>query len=345
MRVTWYIKNTRANRLARFRKSLGMNSYNYDRFLTSTWNRCLQLIPYLENMNIECRVDSGNNLNTDIAVIMRWQDEKAYDLAVRLKDRKVITVLDLCVNLFDKTGIFPGGYGVSKAVVDEVRKITPVVDAVITGSEYIRKRAMEFNANAVYLPESIDYKHFIYKKNKEDFNRQIPRAIWSGVSVKAGEVADLYPILEKRGIPLTIISNKKSDLLGPYKYIPWSYYTFPKNIVKGDFCISPRRTDNTYDLGHSHFKIGAFMAQGVPALAAPLPSYKEVIGKTGGGRICDSDLQWEEALDEVLENREMLWEWSQAAHDGMDYYSTENIAKIYVETFEKLISGEEVVSI
>jgi hypothetical protein len=29
----------------------------------------------------------------------------------------------------------------------------------------------------------------------------------------------------------------------------------------------------------------------------------------------------------------------------MDYYSTENIAKIYVETFEKLISGEEVVSI
>jgi len=345
MRVTWYIKNVRANRLAGIRSLLGMNSYNYDRFLTSTWNRCLQLIPYFEKMNIKCRVDSGNNMNTDIAILMRWQDDSAYDFVLRLKRKKVKIVLDVCVNYFDAAGIFPGGYGASITLAEEIKKITPIADVVICGSEYIRKRAMEFNANSVYLPESIDSQHFVYRKKQEDFDRKVLRAIWSGVAVKAGEVAELYTKLKERGIPLTIISNKKADMPGTYKYIPWSYYTFPTNIVKGEICLSPRRTDNTYDLGHSHFKIGAFMAQGVPALASPLPSYKEVIEKTSGGRICESEIEWDKTLDDILDNRKMLWEWSQTAYEGMRYYATENIAKKYIEVFEKLISGEKVVSI
>lgn len=339
MRVTWYIKGLKESRLSRIKNRFGINSHNFDKHLTSTWNRCLQLIPYLEKMNIDCRVDNGGDLNTDIAVLIRWHDAGAYDLVSRLKDRKAKTVLDLCVNYFDETGTFPGGYCVSKPLVEEVRKITPSVDMVICGSEYIRQRALEFNPNCVYLPESIDAQHFVYKKKQREFDRQIPRAIWSGQSVKSFEVAELYPLLEKRRIPLTIISNNKPEMPGPYHYIPWSYYTFPRNIVKGDFCISPRRTDNTYDMGHSHFKIGAFMAQGVPTLAAPLPSYREVIEKTRGGRICESGLAWEEALDEVLADRDILWQWSQAAYEGMRSYSTENVAKKYAETFEHLASG------
>ena len=109
--------------------------------------------------------------------------------------------------------------------------------------------------------------------------------------------------------------------------------------MEGDFCISPRRTDNTYDLGHSHFKIGVFMAQGVPALCSALPSYKELIRKTDGGMICQSDLDWVTVLDNILEDRESLWRWSKGAYEGMRCYSTEVLAKSYLKVFEKLISG------
>ena len=47
-------------------------------------------------------------------------------------------------------------------------------------------------------------------------------------------------------------------------------------------------------------------------------------------------------MDEILENRRMLWEWSQDAYEGMRIYSTENIATKYAETFEKLMANEKV---
>ncbi|SVC76700.1 uncharacterized protein METZ01_LOCUS329554, partial [marine metagenome] len=316
VKVTWYIKNLNLNPLNKLRNAIRFRSYNYDSFNTSTWNRCLQLIPYLKKMKIKCRVDDGSNLNTDIAVLIRWQDESAFKLVERLKDRGVKTVLDLCVNYFDETGIFPGGYGVTAKQVEEVQNISVIVNAIIAGSKYIRQRAKNHNPNTTYLPESIDSNHFKYVKQKNDFSHKIPRAIWSGQSIKSEEIGELFPMLKDRNIPLTIISNKQPDMPGSYRYIPWSYYTFPSNIVKGDFCISPRRTDNTYDLGHSHFKIGVFMAQGVPSIAAPLPSYKEVIEKTEGGRICESNYQWEKTLDEIIVDPQILWQWSQAAREG-----------------------------
>jgi glycosyltransferase involved in cell wall biosynthesis len=115
--------------------------------------------------------------------------------------------------------------------------------------------------------------------------------------------------------------------------MPWSYHAFPRNILRGDLCIAPRSTDNPYDLGHSHFKIGVFMAEGVPALASPLPSYVEVIGETGAGKICDSEESWESTIDRVLEDRQMLKIWSLAAQRRMYLYSTESIAQRYIQLF------------
>ena len=338
MKVTWYINNFYLKSLDRIKHIFGRHKYNYDRFTTSTWNRCLQLLPYLEEMNIKCSISNGENLNTDIAILIRWQDQGAFNLVRRLRDNKVKTVFDLCVNYFDETGIFSGGYGVSSNQVEEVKRIAVAVNGIIAGSEYIKQQAMKYNANSIYLPESIDYNQFNKIKDKNDYFRNSPRAIWSGKSVKSGEVADLYYKLKDRNIPLTIISDNKPLMPGPFNYLPWSYYTFPENILGGEFCISPRRTDNTYDLGHSHFKIGVFMAQGVPALAAPLPSYKEVIEKTGGGKICQSESDWGKTLDEIMENPNMLWEWSRLAHDGMKGYSTALIASQYKQFFENILS-------
>jgi len=335
MIINWFIPEEGLS-FSRFRQICGLSPYNYDRHLASVWIRCLQLIPYLSVHGVRSLIND-KHAKADIAIFLRRYDSKSLELLKNQKDKKAKVILDLCVNYFDVTGLFPGGYGSTEKVSNQIKKLVEQTDLVICASDYIRKKASENHSYTEYIPDSINYEYFRCKKVKRDFEKSKLSAIWSGQSVKSDEIAELYLTLKERSIPLTIISNKNINLPGPYKYIPWSYYTFPKNIVKGDFCISPRSTDNTYDLGHSHFKIGVFMAQGVPALAAPLPSYKEVIGKTGGGRICASDREWEIELDEVLENRKRLWEWSQAAHEGMKEYSTESVTRKYVEVFQKLL--------
>ena len=82
------------------------------------------------------------------------------------------------------------------------------------------------------------------------------------------------------------------------------------------------------------------MAHGIPALASPLPSYVEVIGKTKGGKICESSSEWVASLDEIVENPASLWEWSQLAREGMKAYSTVNVVRQYVELFQQLLDSK-----
>ena len=211
-----------------------------------------------------------------------------------------------------------------------------VADVITCASEFIRKRSMDFHPRSLYLPDSVDFRHFRFEKLLSDFDKPFLSAIWSGMSHKASELAELFPLLISRGISLTVISEKKPSLPGPYTYLPWSYLTFPRDILKGEICVTPRRTDNSYDLGHSHFKIGVFLTQRVPALASCLPSYIEAIGKTGGGIICNYKFDWEVALDQVLKNRQILKDCSINAKRGMLSYSTELITQKYIQLFQSL---------
>ena len=152
---------------------------------------------------------------------------------------------------------------------------------------------------------------------------------------------DVLPLLRERNISLIVISEKKPKLSDSFEHIPWSYYTFPKNILKGDFCISPRKTDNSYDLGHSHLKVGIFLAHGIPALASPIPSYVEVIEKSKGGKICEFSADWVSALDEILMNHGSLWDWSQLAKKGMEAYSTKNAVQEYIKMFKQLLDSKK----
>ena len=337
MKITWFIPPTIINNFipSWFYKHKIFKCWFYDRVTASIWIRCLQLIPYFEKKGVKCRINQPD-AEADIAVFIRWQDNQAYDALQRQKDRGRKIVFDMCVNYFDESSHLTNGYGVTTTQVGEVLRMVKIADVITCGSEFIRERASKFHCNAVYLPESIDKNHFRFEKLCSDFTKPVLKTIWAGQPAKISELADIYPALTARGIPLTIISSKKPVMPGPYTFIPWSYNTFPKTILNGEICISPRRTDNPYDLGHSHCKIGVFMAQGVPSIASPLPSYKEVINNSGGGRICDSRLDWEKSLDEVIEDRHILCEWSQAAIYGMKKYSTESVVNKYLQLFESL---------
>jgi len=338
MKINWFIPPNQINRffpdkLSRF---LRLGYYNFDRVSASVWIRCLQLIPYLEDKGILCKINDFST-ESDIAFFVRWQDDHAYRCLKEQKEKTKAIIFDQCVNYFDIEGNFPGNYGSTAEQRDQILRMAKLSDAFTCSSEYIRARASQEGLNSFYIPDSIDLRHFRNKKTQNDFIKSSLRAIWSGQPVKAGELDEVLPLLKEKNISLTVISEKKPHLSDPFEYIPWSYYTFPNTILNGDFCISPRKTNNFYDLGHSHFKIGIFLAHGIPALVAPIPSYIEVIKKSKAGKVCNSSSEWSSALDRIIENHECLWEWSQLARENMKPYSTDSVIKKYVGLFKQLL--------
>ena len=77
MKISWFIPPNRINRYIPdlLSKRIKLGYYNYDRVLASVWLRCLQLIPYLEEQGILCRINDFS-ANSDISIFVRWQNDK-----------------------------------------------------------------------------------------------------------------------------------------------------------------------------------------------------------------------------------------------------------------------------
>lgn len=320
LQVTWFIP---------------VDHRNFNAMPASIWIRCLQMIPYLEKMGVRCTVNDPE-ADADVCVFVRWQDDTAYALAEKMKRRGIPVIFDLCVNYFKETGLFSEGYGSTRERVLEAARFIDLADAITCASRFIAAEAAVRHPRVYFLPDSVDSRHFNGTKNPEDFLKESLTAVWAGVSVKAGDLSPVIPLLEKRGILLTVISDRRPELAGAFRFIRWTYETFPESILSGDICISPRRTDNSYDLGHSFFKIGVFLAQGIPAIASPVPSYQELLVGNDCGRVCGSPEEWARTLDFVMDDRPAVSGWSGVARNRMQNFLSESVSGEYVRVLSEV---------
>ena len=321
---------------------------NYNDMPASVWNRCLQMLPYLEKLGIRCLVNDRKT-RADVAAFVRWQDASAADVAREARARGTRVVFDLCVNYFDVTGLRQDGSGTTEARRTECLTMTALADAVTTASPFIAERARAHHPRAVYFPDTMDRAHFRERKTYPLRWDKPPTAIWCGYGVKAWCLDAILPALARHEMPLIVIANERpaswrtmKRALGQVEYVRWRYETLPKHLLWGDVCVSPRDFEGdfrSYDLGHSCFKIGIFLAQGIPALASRVPSYREVLHEDKTGLFCDTPEDWDAALARVCGDPRALAAWGEAAVDVMRPHWTENVAPGYAKLFRELVDG------
>lgn len=302
--------------------------YNYDKVMASTWIRCLQLIPYLDKLGIKSQINTWND-RTNIAVFLRRWEKRDRSLALKLKNQGMKIIVDTPVNYFSAQDIPP----FKGAMRDQFLAFADICDTVFCSSHYTAQFGERLEYNTVCMEDSIDFDHFCYRKDNHN-SKGKSVLVWSGVSVKADVLNFLASPISCNNWPVIIIADKKPCLDFEYEFIKWGYRTFPHDILKGDIGIFPRSTDNEYDMGHSFFKIGVFLAQHVPVLCRPLPSYKQII--IDSNVVCensfDADL-WEKSIHSII-SQEKVFDFRQ---NPVRDFSTQKIASKYVTTFSEML--------
>ncbi len=313
------------------------SSRNPDKQLASVWIRALQIKPYLEHYGFKCALNNYF-FYPEIAIFLRRYEQEDVELARRLKNKGTKIVLDVIVNYFEVYPPHPDGYGgCSKKQNSSFMALVELADEIWCVSPFLKSLADKYHPNVIFISDSVDRKHFSKQKYYQD-NSQNPLHLgWSGVSVKSRSLEIFKPWIVNNKTSLLIISDKPPKLNVPYEFRKWAYKRFPEDIISCDICVAPRIIiDEKYDSGHSLFKIGVFMAEGVPVLASPIPSYELLLKNDKGGHICKTLDEWNEYIEKCLKNIELLKKWSSEAKEVIKPYLTENIAKLVVSRIKNL---------
>lgn len=329
MRLGWFVP-------------LHRNLKDYNRVLASVWIRCLQLIEPLHTIGYESVINQPWS-PMDVAIFLRVQGVWAQRLQRFLQRRGVKTVFSVIVNYYEQEGNMPSrDYSVSADQIKNCITMTKRADAVITASRFLMTRGQQYNPNVVYIPDTVTRKHFRLTKPISDFNQSPLRLIWAGHGSKAHFIDRINETLQDLPLQLTIIADHPPHLKVPFNFVKWRYETFPEEIIRGDICISPRVLDNSYDRGHSNFKIMVFLAQGVPALVSPQDSYVEVVRDGYNGFICYDPKDWRTHLQRLVNDRALLSTMSKNAIESAKPYLTENILAHYDTFFQQVGAGEQI---
>jgi glycosyltransferase involved in cell wall biosynthesis len=309
--------------------------------LASVWIRAYQVAPYMQKLGYATSVNNKKT-NQEVAIFLRKYDEEAVQLAKKLKQSGVKIITDVVANYFEERNESSEVGRSTKSQVMHFKTLIELSDQVWTVSPYLQKAASQFHPHVKFISDSVDPTHFNHKKVKFLKSEEALTLGWSGISLKAHALDELatilHPLITAGKVKLMVISDKAPAINLPFEFREWKYGRFPQHIASCNLCIAPRTVNNNYDKGHSLFKIGVFMAMGVPALAGPVPSYELLLADKSAGEICKTENQWKTALLKFIDNQQIQQQWSKNACEKMKSFMTPMIAKKIHASLQEIAS-------
>ena len=297
-------------------------------------------------------------------IFLKSMGNKCEYLARKLKSRGVRTIFDTNVDYFTPASGTFYYEGMEPTIEQRQAAIgmAELCDAVIGDSQYLTEVASKYNSRAKWIPDNVQNDLITCENSWRPESETKLTLLWSGEASKLFELLLIRDILIQYSddISLKLVTNSLDALdswYPPYKthfldllnqvqheIIPYTSVEDLMDIYSaGGVCISPRFLNNTYNHGHTEWKITLAMARGSIALCSDMPSYVDVFERAGGVgiRICKNDEEWRRAFQEVL-NSEFDWEQEQQAAMKVvsEYYSTEVVAQMHAYFLNEILSDK-----
>lgn len=298
----------------------------------------------------------------DAVVFLKSMGAACEALLASLKARGAKGIFDANVDYFTpaKGKFYYNGMAPTEMQRMDALRLARACDGIITDSAHLAEVARHNHGNVVWIPDNV--RDDLIQATPEWMPRRNERLVllWSGQLIKMFELLKIKDVLVQYSsrLQLRIITNGTGipdAWYEPYKrefgdllkkvnceFIPFSSIEALLGVYDtGGVFISPRFLDNSYNLGHTEWKIALAMARGRFVLCSEQPSYMDVDGRAEhrGIRICRTDDDWRNAFENIFEDR-IDWQTEQEASAAVirRYYSTSVIASQHVGFLAKLMS-------
>jgi len=299
-------------------------------------------------------------------VFLKSMCDDSIELMYRLQNAGVRTVFDVNVDyLSPSEGTF-FYEGMAPSLSQRTAAITMIkgVDGVIGDSLHIRDVAKQYAQNVITIEDNVENRLIQTKSSWLPSGSEKLTLLWSGQAIKLFELLAIKNLLLawKDRIHLKCITNSLSALENWYpgykvemeellqqlshEFIPFtSISSLMHHYDNGGIFISPRFLNNSYNLGHTEWKITLPMARGRMVLCSPQRSYERVhsLAKGRGIRVCGDEKAWHRAFSELF-SASVDWHGEQTAAISVvrDHYSTESIALRHLDFVTQIVHGGEI---
>ena len=289
----------------------------------------------------------------DAVVFLKSMSAQSQQLARSLRAKGTRILFDVNVDYFTPaTGNFYyRGMAPTAQQTEDARRMAEVSDALIADSSHLATIAAQHHARVQWIPDNVGLRFAPpWRPWKPGAKLDL---LWSGEAVKLFELLSIEDVLRNFAdrVRLVLVTNSLSALdrwFDPWKsrfesllqavehqVVPFgSVGSLLKLYGYGGGFISPRFLDNSYNHGHTGWKITLPMSCGRIALGSPLPSYIDVATRSKGAglRICADSDAWAAALDEMLSGAvDFPAEEAAARAVVKDFYSTPVVAATHRE--------------
>ena len=287
----------------------------------------------------------------DAVVFLKSMKTPCRTLARRLRAAGTRVISDVNVDYFTPAEgtFYYRGMAPTPEQSASAQEMAGLSDALIADSIHIAQVCAKHHPKVRCVPDNVELSLVPpYQPWKRGAKLDL---LWSGEAVKLFELLSIENVLRKlaRRIRLVLVTNDLGALdrwFDPWKgrfegllaaveheFVPFkSVAQLLKLYAGGGVFISPRFLDNTYNWGHTEWKITLPMSCGRVALGSPLPSYTEVAWRSGGAglRLCENEDDWTTALDVMLAGSFDFAAEETAARDVVRaHYSTPVVAEAH----------------
>lgn len=289
----------------------------------------------------------------DAVVFLKSMNAQSQALARSLRARGTRILFDVNVDYFTPaTGTFYyQGMAPTAGQTEDARRMADLADALIADSSHLATVCAQHHPRVRWISDNVDMSLVPRVENGAGWTptgETKLTLLWSGEAVKLFELLSIESVLREFAgrVRLVLVTNSLAAM--DRWFDPWKerfeslLRTIDHEIVpftsiralldlyaRGGVFISPRFLDNSYNHGHTEWKIALPMSCGRIALGSPLPSYRDVERRSHGAglRVCADDPAWRVALDEILSGRINLASEAEAARQVVrDHYSTPVVA-------------------
>ncbi len=275
----------------------------------------------------------------DLLVVLKCVTDEVRAVCEAQRQRGVKLVFDANVNYYSVWGDFPvPNTRPSPGQQLNAMALTTTADGVVADSSFIAGECRRYNARVVHIPDNVNLAVFARTRR----HRPSPKItlVWSGISQKAFHLSLIEGVLRRFAgrVRLWLVSNnqdypeciKRLSAFLEVRHFDFSLKRYAGILRESDLIISPKLLNNSYELGHSEYKITLGMAAGLPALASPQRSYIEAVSHRGSGLICTGEEQWHEALEQLTADAERRGRLGAEARKTVEErYASPIVAKQY----------------